>query len=87
MGATTFYLLEQERKAREKAARERSEKEEEAKKTDITKLTVKEAIKLVEECNDKEQLKKWLSEEAKGENRKTLIEPLEEKIAELEGEE
>ncbi len=86
MGATTFYLLEQERKARETATRERSEKEE-AKKTDITKLTVKEAIKLVEECNDKERLKKWLSEEAKGENRKTLIEPLEEKISELEGEE
>lgn len=86
MGATTFYLLEQERKTRETATRERSEKEE-AKKTDITKLTVKEAIKLVEECNDKKQLKKWLSEEAKGENRKTLIEPLEEKISELEGEE
>lgn len=50
-------------------------------------ITAKDLIKMVEECGDIDFLEKTLAEELEGKNRKTVIEAIEAKMSELEGEE
>lgn len=53
----------------------------------ISDFSVDEGEELLASCNDLEQLKTWLEEESHNKKRKTLLEPLTEKIEELEDKE
>ncbi|MTI62178.1 MAG: hypothetical protein FH762_19705 [Firmicutes bacterium] len=87
MGRTTFYLLEQEQKQKKTVSRKsgkEARKEKNKDEVNITDLTVDEGVVLIKETNDIDKIMKWLADESQGKKRKTLIEPLEERMVELE---
>jgi len=83
MARTTFWLLEQEQKAKEKAKKAEKKK---SKVVGFAELNAKEAQKAIADIDDLERLEKLLELEVEGNNRKTVIEPLETKIEELQEE-
>lgn len=56
------------------------------KKLNITDLNASPAIDLIEKTQDSVQLKVWLEEEVKKKGRSTVIDALEDKLKEFEGE-
>ncbi len=66
----------------EREAREKKQQKPES----ITEMNADPAIEMAEKSQDIDQIMKWLADESQGKNRKTVIEALETKMKELEGE-
>jgi len=73
-----------EKKAEEGKVKIIAELEDEIYNTvDIKKIRTKDDLSFIEECKDHKKLNKWFEDEKKGENRKTIINLIKDRLAEL----